>query len=414
MLFGAAALVSALWLAWSIVANTAADNLARSDPEAALEWQATNAAALVALAGEGVTATAPPGDAAEVRALAERALAATPLEIRPLAVLALLAERDGRRADASRLMALAAARSRRDGYVQIWSFYDAARQADFATAVAHADALLRTRGHLRSEIAPTLIAFSVDPEANAAVVAALADDPPWRGWYLGELARQTDDPGIAYAIYADLGKTANPPTDAELFAYLDQLVRVGRFEQAYLTWIAFLPEERRQAITYAYNGDFEYPPSGLPFDWTIGRITGAATGIVETGDDDIGHAVRIEFANRRVPYRHLRKLLMLPPGVYRLSGRARAQDLDNDRGLVWQIACAEGDKQLLGETEAVRGTADWHGVSATFDVPHTGCRAQWLTLVLPAKAELEQQIGGVVWFDDFQVSRDTEAATAAN
>jgi len=49
---------------------------------------------------------------------------------------------------------------------------------------------------------------------------------------------------------------------------------------------------------------------------------------------------------------------------------------------------------------------DWSRISASSTVPHTGCRAQWLSLVLPARAALEQEIGGTVWFDDISIERD--------
>jgi len=94
---------------------------------------------------------------------------------------------------------------------------------------------------------------------------------------------------------------------------------------------------------------------------------------------------------------------MLPPGQYELSVLAKADNLENERGLVWTVACAEADQQALGETEPIRGTVEWHRISARFAVPDAQCRAQWLTLVLPAKAALEEQIAGSAWFDDVQV-----------
>jgi hypothetical protein len=397
-----------LWLAWSIIANAAADNLAASDPEAALAWRGDRADALVVLANRNITSDARLEAAGEIQSLAERALLMSPLNDDALAILGLLADSLGNQERADRLMGVAAARSYRHGYVQVWSFYRQARLGNFEAAVAHADALLRTRPELRGEIAPTLVAFAIDPEAKEPLVRLLAELPPWRGWYLGELAAETDDPGIAYAVYAELKSGANPPTDAELRVYLDKLVSSGKFEQAYLTWINFLPAERQRSISYAYNGDFEYPVSNLPFDWTIRPIAGASTDVVATGAEELGDAVRVEFANRRVPYRHLSKLLMLPPGTYRLTGMAKAENLDNDRGLIWRLTCAEIDKQALGETKPVKGTVEWHQFAVSFLVPQSGCRAQWLTVTLPARVALEEEIGGVVWFDNLTVERDEQ------
>jgi len=398
------AVLAGLWLAWTVVANTAADNLANTDAEEALSWRNTSSA-MVSLARQKLIADGLQENAADIRRLAEDALRTAPLQSRALAMLALLAETEEGQERAGRLMKLAADRSRRDGLVEVWSFYRAAKLGEFDRAVAHADAVLRSRPNLRDQIAPTLISFAMDNEAKSAVVGILAQQPPWRGWYLGELAKQTDDPGLAYGVYADLGKTSQPPNDKELGSYLNNLIGAVRFDQAYLTWINFLPEDRRRNIRFAYNGDFEYLPTGLPFDWSIAPVAGASTEIVERNDIENGHAVRVEFANRRVGYRHLRKLMMLPPGPYQLTGSAMAQDLENERGLVWRVSCAEMDRQRLAETVPIKGTTDWHEISIGFEVPQTGCRAQWLTLELAARVALEEQIGGEVWFDDLAVTR---------
>lgn len=406
----------ALWLAWAILVNTTADSLVLSEPDQALSWQGDSSPALIALARQKLAGNDPQDETAAIQELAERALLSTPLEARALGMLGFLAELDGDQIRADRLMALAADRTRRDGFVQVWSFLRLTRLGEFDSALEHADALLRTRSYLHEQIAPTLLAFAIDVEAQAALVRLLAENPPWRTWYLDQLAKQTDNPGISYAILADLKESAHPPNTAELHAYLKNLIDAGRFEQAYLTWIDFLPEERRQDIRFAYNGDFEYAPSGLQFDWLIGSIPGASTDLVETANG-VGHVVRVEFSNRRVLYRHLSKLLMLPPGPYHLTGSAKALDLENERGLIWRLSCAELDKQTLGMTAPVKGTVDWHQFAISFSVPQSGCRAQWLTLELPAKAALEEQIAGNVWFDDIVVTRapaENEAEPTAN
>lgn len=409
----ASSILVALWLAWAIVVNTTADSLVLSNPDEALSWQGDSSPALIALARQKLTGSDPQADQAAIRDLTERALLSSPLSERALSVLGYLADLDGHQDEADRLMTLAADRTRRDGFVQVWSFFRLARLGQFDKSLEHADSLLRSRSYLHEQITPTLLAFAMDTEAKAALVRLLAENPPWRGWYLNQLAGQTDNPGIAYAILTELKGSAHPPNTTELNAYLQNLIKAGRFEQAYLTWINFLPEERRRDIRFAYNGDFEYAPSGLPFDWMIGSISGASTDIVATADGK-GHVARIEFSNRRVRYRHLSKLLMLPPGSYQLTGMARALDLENERGLVWRLSCAELHKQALGETEPVKGTMDWHPIAASFSVPQSGCRAQWLTLELPARAALEEQISGKVWFDDLLVSRALAESGVAN
>jgi hypothetical protein len=396
--------VTAVWLGWTILANTAADSLADTQAETALSWRGDLTSALVSIAEQRLIAADPSTEPEEIQQLAERALTGAPLEARALRALALTAEMDGDLDKADRLMKIAGQRSRRDPTVQIWLFNRNANRGAFEEALQQADALLRSRPNLQDRIAPTLVAFAIDPDAKPVLVRFLADNPPWRPWYLQLLANQTKDPGIAHAVYAELKETEHPPTDAELQPYLRSLVGSGRFEQAYLTWIHFLPEERSRSIRYVYNGDFEYPVTELLFDWSREPIAGATTEIFAESPER-GQAVRVEFASRRVAYRHLRKLLVLPPGEYRLTGMSKAQSLENERGLTWRIACAEEKQQILGETFPVKGSFDWRAFDVAFAVPHYACRAQWLTLRVDARVALEEQISGSAWFDDLAVER---------
>jgi hypothetical protein len=88
---------------------------------------------------------------------------------------------------------------------------------------------------------------------------------------------------------------------------------------------------------------------------------------------------------------------------------SKARELENERGLIWRIACAEEKQQVLGETPPIKGSSDWRAFDVAFAVPHYACRAQWLTLMVDARVALEQQISGSAWFDDLAVER-VEAA----
>jgi hypothetical protein len=118
-------------------------------------------------------------------------------------------------------------------------------------------------------------------------------------------------------------------------------------------------------------------------------------------------ALRVQFHNTRVPYRNIAQLLLLKPGSYILSGRARAASLKNDRGLHWTIACYAGKRERLGETQRISGTLAWTTFSTSFAVPtEAGCEGQVLRLELPARVPAEQEISGEIWFDDMEITRN--------
>jgi hypothetical protein len=400
-----------LWLAWAIIANTASDSLVEMDPQGALEWR-QNANAVIRIADNMLQRDGAASSQGELRDLAERALRATPLEARALRLLGSAAEIGGDITGAERFMDLAAARSHRDPIVQTWLFYRLSREGRFAEALGYADALLRTRPNRRDLIGPTLIAYAADAGAVPSLTVRLAANPPWREWYLAEIGREVRDPGIAYALFDALKGSGAPPTSAELRPDLDALIAAGLFEQAYLTWIHHLPADRPR-LAFVYNGDFERPVTGLPFDWSIGTIAGASTRLISPGFGDNGSAVEVAFSGRRVPYRQLRKLMMLPPGRFRLALEARAEGLQNERGMVWRVECAEAGGQHLASTPPIAGSFPWRLISTEFEVPNESCRAQWLTLVVDARAALEEQISGKVAFDNIDVQRAAAAPSQA-
>ena len=306
-------------------------------------------------------------------------------------------------------MALAARRSLRDTKALIWLFNEHVRENRPSEALYYLDAILRTQPGLRGSFANSLVTFASVPGAQPALISLLGGDPPWRPWFLGELAAKASAPSITYAVLSGLASTPNPPRDSELKPYLDQLISEGQYQLAFVTWWHFLPPASARMIPFVFNGDFELPVSGLPFDWVIGSIRGASTDIVETGDKDYGHGLQVVFANTRVPYRQVSKLLVLPPGGYQLTGQVKADRLMNERGMVWRIFCADDTKLTLATSEPVMGTNDWHSFATAFEVPATGCTAQWLRLELAAQFPIEEQVSGAVWYDDLVIQSPRSA-----
>jgi hypothetical protein len=386
-----------LWLAWQVVANTMADSRAALDPEGALSWRADDASALVALANQQLAAG---GDAAGAEMLARRALRADPLESSALVTLGTAADARGETDAAGRLMALAASLSPRNGGAQMWLFSQRLREHDYAEAMARADVILRAQPDLADQLSPSLVALAAEPAARPALAAALAANPPWRGWYLGALARGADSPAVTYELLASIPGGIGA---GELSPYLNRIIRDGDYSLALLAWMHFLPPGQAATVPYAFNGGFELPVSGLPFDWTFTRLAGASMDVVETGD---GHALRVVFSGRDLRFRNVAKLLVLPPGRYELRAKAKTEDLTTHDGLEWTVACADGDRHQLAASAPIVDTAGkWQPAAVAFEVPPAGCRGQWLRL----ESAAEEPIRGAAYFDDIEIRRSAVA-----
>jgi hypothetical protein len=393
--FFALALVAVL-----IVADTAGHNLATSDPNGGLHLAPWEPVALDELAERQLTSNS--GELSSVEDLARRALVSDPLDSRALSLLGLVAERKGDLARAETLMSLAAARSWRNPTPHVWLFAQAIRRGKFEEALVQADGLLRVDPRYSTTIFPILTLFGADPGGLAALEGALAANPPWRGSFLGEAVVNGANDRLMTHLYQSLIRSSQSPTAAEMKPYLNRLTEMGRFEEAYRHWRA-TSSPTETPVRYPYNANFEAPLDGLPFNWVFDSILGAEIQISEAPDRGNSRAMRVQFSGARARFGRVGQLLMLAPGSYDLDLAVKASSLRTERGPVWQISCAES-RFMLAETNPVTGTTPWTDLNVKFSVPSSGCNAQWLQLIIPARTASESEIEGEVWFQNFRVT----------
>jgi tetratricopeptide (TPR) repeat protein len=379
-----------IWVGWRIIAQTAALDLATTDPRA-LDLQAERE-------------LSKSDDDLEFREWARNALRSNPLNARALTLLGLIAERKGDHESAEKLMQLSGARTWRDRTAQAWLFNHEVRRGQYSDALPHVDAILRMGGP-QTDLFPVLAAFVVYPRAFEALTAFLAESPPWRAWFLSELSARLANQTRLVELYAALNQTSKPPTKGELRPYLSRLIKDGNFDQAYQSWQATLPPEQRTAATYPFNGNFDIPVDGLPFNWNLESISGAEVEIVSLVDaSDKKPALLVQFSGARVSFANVKQLMLLPAGDYTLAGRVKSEDLLTPRGLWWRIFCADKPANSLMQTELVSGTLPWTDFAVKFQVPSADCRAQWLQLELPARIESEKKIEGEVWYRNLRIT----------
>jgi tetratricopeptide (TPR) repeat protein len=383
-----------------IVADTAGQNLAISDPEGGLLVAPWEPVALDELAERQLTNSS--GELSSVEDLARRALLFDPLDSRALSLLGYVAEGKGDPARAEALMSLAAARSWRNPAPHVWLFAQAIRRGQFEEALAQADGLLRVYPKYEETLFPVMTVFGTDPGALAALEGALAANPPWRRSFLARAIVNGANDRLMTQLYQSLIHSRQPPTADEMKPYLDRLILAGRFEEAYQDWRA-TSSPAETAGRYPYNGNFAAALDGLPFNWVFESIAGAEIQITEAPDRGNSRALRMQFSGARAKLGRVGQLLMLAPGSYDLDLAVKSSSLRTERGPVWQISCAES-RVLLAETKPVTGTTPWTDLKIRFSVPASGCNAQWLQLIIPARTASESEIEGEVWFQSFRVT----------
>jgi hypothetical protein len=165
-----------------------------------------------------------------------------------------------------------------------------------------------------------------------------------------------------------------------------------------------LPPALQPTGQFPYNGNFEIPADGLPFNWIINPVLGADVKVVPS-EDGKGRVLRAQFSGARVQFSNVKQLMLLAPGHYRLAGQVKSDDLRTTRGLWWRLSCVNGSaEKSLAQTDLVSGTHPWSDFQVDFEVPAAGCAFQWLRLELPARIASEHQIEGQVWYRDLRIT----------
>lgn len=389
-------LLALIVIGWRVWTMGMAEIHARRDPAQALSWRADHPVALL-LQAERLAAAA--GDQVRARQLAEAALQANPLEGRGYRVLARLAEADGDVSKAVQLHDLAVKRSPRDLPSRAWLFEHHLRAGRFTPALAHADAMLTVQPELAARLTPMLVALAQEPLAQPALAKVLRAAPPWREKFLGELCRQVPQGRRIAGLMAAVPALSR----SELSAWLERLIADRAWDEAYPAWASRLPGAG-PALSNIFNGGFEAEPSGQGFDWRFDHVPGASIELLADSRVSGRQALSVGFDSQRVPFQHVRQLLVLSPGRYRFEGHERGDGLRTPRGLVWTIACAE-DARVLAATEPLKDDVGWRKFEVDVEVPDAGCGGQWLQLSLAARFEAEQMAVGRAWYDDLSISR---------
>jgi tetratricopeptide (TPR) repeat protein len=387
-----------LALGVSILRHSLADYLSgEADPALAIVIDPTQASARVAVS-ERLMADSKITDAIVG---GREALRHNPLLPEALTLLARASEQEGDIDRATQLMNLATRVNLRDLRSQLWLLDQDLRGGRVNLALNRIDLLLR--GQFPQAIGPLVPALApilIREPYRLGYVKLLRTNPRWREVWFVDLLRRSDDLSALTYLFAELQADEPGPTEGELQVLLSRLTDAGMFDEAHDIWLRSLPADRREEADLLYNQEFRYPLTNLPFDWVIQPVSNA---MIDVGTQNGARAVNVDFFGGRVKFEHVSHLLNLAPGPYRFQGRERSQDLQNERGLRWRIACVGDDAETLGATDLVNGDTPWRTFVVDFMVPTGKCPYQKLVLELPARAALETEVVGRVSYADLDL-----------
>jgi hypothetical protein len=412
-------------LVWGVTAKSLSAYLANAASEQALLIHSHQPTAMLNLAdqklseldsaeGEDAISQSLDSDPAvnqQIRAMAEAALAADPINARALRILGQLADRSHDETRAWQFMQTSARFSMNESLAVAWLVDKSFEKKDYTAALHYADVLLRTRPQLINYAIPTLAQIAENNEASGELKKLLADNPPWRGGFFATLPASVSDARMPLELLAAVKESPNPPTADDLRGYLNFLIGHKFYALAYYAWLQFLPAEQLNSLGSLFNGSFETAPSGLPFDWIVTPGVGVSIDFAPAPGQERGRALVISFEQGRVDFRGITQLVMLAPGKYQFLGKYTGE-ITGQRGLKWRVVCADRPTEPIGESGMVAGRSPtWKTIEFAFAVPSADCAAQYLRLDLDARMSSEQFVSGTLWFDELRISRLADTAS---
>ncbi len=342
----------------------------------------------------------------EIRALVTRALQTDPLNSTAMRMLAEVTEGTE---EVRRLMTAAVDRSRLESPAVAWLLNDSVIRRDYPNTIRFAEILLRTRGNLHLYALVFLGQMAADDEGRALLIAKLKENARWRAIFFRSAPRIIARVDDFQAIVAALKETGNPVTEMELATYLDAIVRAGHVDRAYGLWTLAQSDERLARLGLITNPGFETEPSGIPFDWQVGRSRNATIEFAALPELRERRALHIVFGNGRSSMSEITQIVILGAARYRFEAKLRGT-INAKRGLRWQIRCLGPGRRPIATTDMLLGTTrTWRLVTLDFEVPAASdCLAQEIRLFHDARSASEEIIEGDVWFDELSIVR-TEA-----
>ena len=263
---------------------------------------------------------------------------------------------------------------------------------------------MRSQPQLYEVMGPVLARISEAKGGLEPLAEMLASDPPWRRLFFASFLNGVTDARTPMNLLLLLQSRGVSPTGEELQFYLKFLMRIKLYEVAYYTWSQFLPPDALATMGLLFNGKFDQPLSGAPFDWNIVPMEGARIDVVSQDEHSERKALALEFIGSSVGDGGVEQIVTLVPGPYRFRGLTHGT-VRARRGLRVRVSCLDGAYgSFIGESALIASPmAAWSEFTFDFAVPTQNCRAQKVSVMLDARTDSEKLVTGAVYFSDFAI-----------
>lgn len=330
-------------------------------------------------------------------------LVSNPTDLSAIKNLLLLADLLGDKEQSAKLSLIAANRSIHDFPSQAVALQVLLAEKDYSGALYHIDGLLRSDPERRDQMMVLLKSLAESRDALPSLVNLLKTSPPWRSEFIAYLEQNSTQVDVSYGLLSALRSKSSAISAIEVRPLIAKLVAEKNFESASYIWLDFLTETELRKVSLLYDGGFDFDIGNRFFDWTFQPLQNVDLRLVPKTTGSVDRILRVSFSSGKTPFNNFFQLLRLSPGNYVLRGEEKTENLDTNSGLVWHVTCVSSEPKIVATTVPLLNAAAWVTFESAFTVPTEGCDAQEIRLANNARAYLDTQISGVVYFDNLSV-----------
>lgn len=383
-----------IWLGWQIIRAL----LVTTAPPAIALQVAPDAPTALTRAAE---AEYRDGEYDDAEWLAAKALERAPFNVAALRILGLVKSQRGETDQANEILTLAGNWSLRDSETHAWLVERRLRQGDYGSAFAHADTLARRRVEMWPAIFSLFQTAALeDPRARVALIAYLRPTAPWRNQFIQSLNERQKTRALSIMLAVMMKDHPNRYRSEELATLYSALLASDEYPG-----IVYL----RRAMSAAdapllADGNLAGVAAQGPIGWTFGGGPGLTVEAVEAPGGRRGLHVMSD-GYRDLPAAS--QMVALRAGRYKMTGRSNLVSGRSDR-LHWVISCAGGGRTLADSRDFSGTPNQWGAFSFEFQVPDSGCAAQWVRLMTNSGTGADPVD---IWIDALAISPGADSAS---
>lgn len=341
---------------------------------------------------------------AEVRAEAVAALRRDPTLASPARDLGLIAAMRGDQARADALFGYSETMSRRDIPTQLWLIERRVAANDVSGALSHYGIALQVAPETSAQLFPVLTSALGQNDLVRPIAELVARGTSWNSDFLYYVnAHATNLPNAA-RLYFYLRQFRAMPDRVQIFGLIARLLQAGDTDVAARVYTMLDPQWRRTDLQAQLDGGFDRQGDMPPFGWDYGP------GVGWRGAGPAGARGQVLFLTSpdtgvdSPPVAGVRRLLLLSPGAYRLTGTVGRSEGSGAGSIRIELACAPTGAPSVINVRIPQRAGRIDGILRA-----AGCQQQLLSIFVERQSEVSDV---TAWLDDLRLAPDRQGAAA--